>query len=43
MKKIFKTNYLKKNNKKIEEYRISEISVSFNTENEKINIINKIK
>ena len=32
-----------KNNKKIEEYRISEISVSFDTENEKINMINKIK
>lgn len=31
-----------KKNKKIEEYRISEISVSFNTENEKINVINKI-
>lgn len=31
-----------KNNKKIEEYRISEISVSFDKENEKINIINKI-
>ena len=29
-------------NKKIEEYRISEISVSFDTENEKIDIINKI-
>ena len=31
------------NNKNIEEYRISEISVSFNTENEKTNMINKIK
>ena len=31
-----------KMNKKIEEFRISEISVSFDTENEKIDIINKI-
>ena len=31
------------NNKNIEEYRITEISVSFNTENEKTNMINKIK
>ena len=31
------------NNKNIEEYRISEISVSFNTENEKTNMIDKIK
>tara|TARA_B100000963_G_C22584895_1_gene652587 strand:- start:585 stop:1505 length:921 start_codon:yes stop_codon:yes gene_type:complete len=31
------------NDKKSEEYRISEISVSFDTENEKTNLINKIK
>ena len=29
-------------NKKTEEYRISEILVSFSSENEKLNIINKI-
>ncbi len=32
-----------KKNNKIEEYKISEISISFDSENEKINIINKIK
>ena len=34
---------MQKKNNKIEEYKISEISISFDSENEKINIINKIK